>query len=128
MNISQLIEALKDPSIVLSFSDKLLVGVSVALLAMVIVFIILLTIAGIITLLQRDGSNKKQITPKVVESMEVNKVEEENNEDIGELVSVITAAIASATGNSTNNIVVRKIQRTNNNRTSWERMAKNTTK
>ncbi|WP_373600950.1 OadG family protein [Paraclostridium bifermentans] len=128
MNISQLLESLKDPSAVLSLGEKLLVGVSVAILSMTVVFIILVMIALIITILQKDRSGKKEVKSEVNLENEVVEIQQSNNEDFGELVSVITAAIAATTGNSTNNIIVRKIQRSNNNKTNWERMAKNTTK
>ncbi|WP_270647895.1 OadG family protein [Paeniclostridium hominis] len=129
MNISQLLEAVKDPSSTLSMGEKLLAGVSVAVLSMAVVFIVLVVIALIITILQRDGSKKvKEDNIELIKQKEDEKKDVNNNEDLGELVSVITAAIAATTGNSTNNIVVRKIQRSNNTKTSWERMAKNTTK
>lgn len=129
MNISQLLEAVKDPSSTLSMGEKLLAGVSVAVLSMAVVFIVLVVIALIITILQRNGSKKvKEDNIELIKQKEDEKKDVNNNEDLGELVSVITAAIAATTGNSTNNIVVRKIQRSNNTKTSWERMAKNTTK
>ncbi|MBC6002773.1 Na+-transporting methylmalonyl-CoA/oxaloacetate decarboxylase%2C gamma subunit [uncultured Clostridium sp.] len=129
MNISQLLEAVKDPSSTLSMGEKLLAGVSVAVLSMAVVFIVLVVIALIITILQRDGSKKvKEDNIELIKQKEDEIKDVNNNEDLGELVSVITAAIAATTGNSTNNIVVRKIQRSNNTKTSWERMAKNTTK
>ncbi|MDU1538497.1 MAG: OadG family protein [Paraclostridium sp.] len=129
MNISQLLEAVKDSSSTLSMGEKLLAGVSVAVLSMAVVFIVLVVIALIIAILQRDGSKKvKEDNIEVIKQKEDEIKEVNNNEDLGELVSVITAAIAATTGNSTNNIVVRKIQRSNNTKTSWERMAKNTTK
>ena len=129
MNISQLLEAVKDPSSTLSMGEKLLAGVSVAVLSMAVVFIVLVVIALIITILQRDGSKKvKEDNIELIKQKEDEIKDVNNNEDLGELVSVITAAIVATTGNSTNNIVVRKIQRSNNTKTSWERMAKNTTK
>lgn len=129
MNISQLLEAVKDPSSTLSMGEKLLAGVSVAVLSMAVVFIVLVVIALIITILQRDGSKKvKEDNIELIKQKEDEIKDVNNNEDLRELVSVITAAIAATTGNSTNNIVVRKIQRSNNTKTSWERMAKNTTK
>ena len=129
MNISQLLEALKNPSSALSIGEKLLAGVSVAVLSMVVVFIVLVVIALIIAILQRDKSRKiKEDNNLETVKQEENKIQKDNNENFGELVSVITAAIAATTGNSTNNIVVRKIQRSNNTKTSWERMVKNTTK
>ena len=129
MIISQLLEAVKDPSSTLSMGEKLLAGVSVAVLSMAVVFIVLVVIALIIAILQIDKSKKvKEDNIELIKQKEDEIKEVNNNEDLGELVSVITAAIAATTGNSTNNIVVRKIQRSNNTKTSWERMAKNTTK
>ena len=61
MNISQLLEALKNPSSVLSLGEKLLAGVSVAILSMTVVFIILLIIALIITILQKERSSKREV-------------------------------------------------------------------
>lgn len=127
MNISQLLETLKDPTITLSIGETLLAGVSVALLSMSVVFIVLLVIVAIINLLQSEKlkiiSKKKLQKENIIESKEIKK-----DENIEELVSVITAAIAALTGNSTNDIIVRKISRTNNSKTNWERMTKNTTK
>ncbi len=130
MNISQLLEALKDPQASLTVGDKLLAGVSVTILSMVVVFIVLVIIASIISLLQREKAKPQSVSSvetKVDEAIQ-NQVEINNGSNIEELVSVITAAIAATTGNSTNNIVVRKIVRSNNSKTSWERMSKNTTK
>ncbi|MGL5507860.1 MAG: OadG family protein [Paraclostridium sp.] len=130
MNISQLLEALKDPSASLTISEKLLAGVSVAILSMTVVFIVLVIISFIIRLLQQEKSKPKAVSPienKVAEVIN-DQVEINSTENMEELVSVITASIAAATGNSTNDIVVRKIVRSNNSKTSWERMAKNTTK
>lgn len=128
MNISQLLEALKGPSSVLSLGEKLLAGVSVAILSMTVVFIILVIIAFIITILQKDRSSKKEVKSELNLENEVVEIQQNNSEDFGELVSVITGAIAASTGNSINNIVVRKVQKSNNNKTNWERMSKNTTK
>ena len=127
MNISQLLEALKDPSAGLTVGEKLLAGFSVTILSMVVVFIVLVIIAAIISLLQRE---KAKPAPVQVVSNEPLNVQEVSNEtqDMGELVSVITAAICAATGNSTNNILVRKIVRSNNSKSSWESMSKNITK
>ncbi|MEG2291408.1 MAG: OadG family protein [Clostridium sp.] len=130
MNISQLLEALKDPSAVLSLGEKLLAGVSVAILSMGVVFIVLVVIALIIAILQKDRSDKNKEVSATTNIKELSNelIKASSNDNTEELVSVITAAIAAATGNSINNIIVRKIERSNNNKTSWERMAKNTTK
>ncbi|MFR3499498.1 OadG family transporter subunit [Paraclostridium bifermentans] len=128
MNISQLLEALKDPSASISIGEKLLAGVCVAILSMVVVFIVLILISLIIKILQVDRNGKQKNVANVEPIQEASIENKNSNENIEELVSVITASIAAATGNSTNNIIVRKIQRTNNNKSSWERMPKNITK
>ncbi len=128
MNISQLLEALKNPSSVLSLGEKLLAGVSVAILSMTVVFIILLIIALIITILQKERSSKREVKSELNLESEEFEIQQNDSEDFGELVSVITGAIEASTGNSINNIVVRKIQKSNNSKTNWERMSKNTTK
>lgn len=127
MNIIQLLESLKDPSAVLTIGDKLLVGFSVALLSMSVVFIILVIIALIINLLQRE---KAKVEVLNIASSEFSNVEEVNDkiDDMEELVAVITSAIAAATGNSTNNIIVRKISRSNNSKSRWESMSNKNSK
>lgn len=128
MNISQLLEALKDPSASLSIGEKLLAGVCVAILSMAVVFIVLVIIAFIIKILQFDRGNKQKTISNLDPMQESLSNDTSKDENIEELVSVITASIAAATGNSTNNIIVKKIQRNNNNKSSWERMTKNITK
>lgn len=125
MNISQLLEALKDPSASISIGEKLLAGVCVAILSMAVVFIVLVIISLIIKILQIDRTEKQKTVADVESIQEASIENKSSNENIEELVSVITASIAAATGNSTSNIIVRKIQRTNNNKSSWERMPKN---
>ncbi|MGL6107082.1 OadG family protein [Romboutsia sp.] len=121
MNISQLLEALKNTQVNLNIGEKLLTGFSVMILSMVVVFIVLVMIAGIISLLQIE----EKAVDKNVETESLNQsILKTKNEDIAELVAVITAGICTATGNSSNNIVVKKIVRSNNSKTSWESMNK----
>lgn len=127
MSISQLLEALKDPSASISIGEKLLAGICVAILAMAVVFLVLVIIAFIIKILQNDKSKKIALENNTNQVKEI-PINNENNNNMEELVSVITASIAASTGNSANNIVVRKIKRTNNNKSSWERMIKNNSK
>ncbi|HSQ89160.1 hypothetical protein, partial [Romboutsia sp.] len=62
-NISQLLEALKDPSVNLTVGEKLLAGFSVAILSMTVVFIVLVIISAITSLLQRE----KQVLNWIIE-------------------------------------------------------------
>lgn len=59
MNISQLLEALKDSADILTIGEKLLAGLSVTALSMVVVFIVLVIIAATISLLQKKKLNHK---------------------------------------------------------------------
>lgn len=125
MNISQLLEALKDPTVNISVGEKLLAGISVAALSMAVVFIVLVLISIIISLLQRDKSTKQENITQTEKSTTTEEIIDNNQIDMNELVSVITASIAAATGNSSNNIVVRKIVRSNNLQIDWQKLAKN---
>ena len=123
MSISQLLEALKDTNISLTVGEKLLAGVSVAVLSMVVVFIVLVLISGIISLLQKM-ENKSLIINNIEKETETTEIEEEGNFE--EVVAAITAAICSANGGK--KIFVKKIIRTNNTKSNWESMYKNITK
>ena len=123
MSISQLLEALKDTNISLTVGEKLLAGVSVAVLSMVVVFIVLVLISGIISLLQKM-ENKSLIINNIEKETETTEIEEEGNFE--EVVAAITAAICAANGGK--KICVKKIIRTNNTKSNWESMSKNITK
>ena len=123
MSISQLLEALKDTNISLTVGEKLLSGVSVAVLSMVVVFIVLVLISGIISLLQKM-ENKSLIINNIEKETETTEIEEEGNFE--EVVAAITAAICAANGGK--KICVKKIIRTNNTKSNWESMYKNITK
>ena len=129
MSISQLLEALKDTNISLTVGEKLLSGVSVAVLSMVVVFIVLVLISGIISLLQKmEDDNKKENKSLSINNIEketeTTEIEEEGNFE--EVVAAITAAICAANGGK--QICVKRIIRTNNTKSNWESMSKNITK
>ena len=129
MSISQLLEALKDTNVSLTISEKLLAGVSVAVLSMVVVFIVLVLISTIISLLQKmEDDNKKENKSLSINNIEketeTTEIEEEGNFE--EVVAAITAAICAANGGE--KICVKKIIRTNNTKSNWESMYKNITK
>lgn len=123
MSLIQLLDALKDPANTLSVGEKLIAGLSVALISMVVVYIILMLISGIITLLQKGANKPEKVSEVSVENTEVST---ENSADdvsgIEELVAVITAAISAQSGTSASNIIVKKVIRSNNNKSSWENM------
>lgn len=118
MSISQLLESLKVDAASMPMGERLLAGCATTLLSMVVVFIVLVLIAMIIRVVNAAPEDKKSKMAeiKVDENKEV--LEEVNSEDNDELVAVITAALV-ASGNK--NIVVKRISRTNNIQSNWEK-------
>ena len=124
MNLRQLLEALKDPSASVSVGEKLLAGFSVAIISMVVVFIVLILISGIISLLERQTDKTKKINE---ETKTPDTIPDHNEQEVNaELVAVITAAIATQTGKPANNLLVKKVVRSNNYKTGWENMKNDT--
>lgn len=120
MSISELLQMLKTDINSMSMGEKILGGVYTALLAMGVVFIVLALIMFIIKVINITPIDKN--VDKVSNSSDIANVQEnqtsnELNDDI-ELVSVITAAIMAS---SSKNIVVRRITRTNNIQSNWEK-------
>ncbi len=118
MNISQLLENLKIDAASMPMGERLLAGCATTLLSMVVVFIVLVLIAEIIKVVNAGPKDKKNKVAeiKVDENKEVS--EEISTEDDNELVAVITAAISAS---SNKNIVVKRISRTNNIQSNWEK-------
>ncbi|MEF9992420.1 MAG: OadG family protein [Romboutsia sp.] len=113
MNISELLNTLKTDIATMSIGEKLLGGFSTALLAMIVVFTILVLIAFIIRIINAQPKEVEKI-----KEVETNKIVEEKLEDSTELTAIITAAIVAS---SNKNIVVRRITRTNNVKSNWEK-------
>lgn len=122
MNISNLLELMKNDVSSLTVGQLLLGGIVVSVLSMIVVFIILILIAFFIKVLQRDSKKNKIEANIQEEATTILSEPEPKGENIEELVAVITAAIASSSDNSTNNIVVRRIVKTNNIQGNWEKM------
>lgn len=126
MNISGLLENLKNNIDAMSMKEIILGGFATALLAMMVVFTILVLISLIIRIINAQPNEKvnESSKNKSVDIVDVlaNKAEEDLNdnlEDDDELVAIITASIVAASGK---NIVVKRITRTNNNKSSWEKV------
>ena len=126
MNISQLLESLKINIENMSTAERLLGGIATAALAMLVVFVVLILIAGLITIINKTPQEKQIETKENQSNIEAAETEEESLEESLEdnlqLVSVITAAIMASSNNK--NIVVRRITRSNNVQTNWEKMSK----
>ena len=124
MNLSNILESLKESSINLSIGEKLFAGLSIAILSMILVFIVLGLIALLINLLQLDRNTKIDENSKLDKNkiVKANVIEDEEIDMMkdSELVSVIIASILASKDENTN-IVVRRIVRTNNQKSNWEK-------
>lgn len=127
MNISGLLETLKTNIDTMSMGEKILGGFATALLAMIVVFTILVLISLIIRVINtqpketsneaKNNSSHKSNTIDIVRDAILEKAEEDLSDE-DELIAIVTAAIVATSGK---NIVVKRITRTNNNKSNWEK-------
>lgn len=127
-----LLERFADPSLITNMTtgEKMLASTYVTILGMGITFLALITLWIAITMLTRviHGIENKQKQAAVVKTQPqaaapvVEIVEE--TDDL-ELVAVITAAIAAATNQPMNQIVVKNIRRVSGNIPTWQQMGIN---
>lgn len=98
----------------MSFGDSLIVTV----VSMAVVFAVLVVIAFLISIMQNLLGGKQQEAPSgaVVTAPEIEEVPEE---DFGEIVAVIMAAIQAAEGNASG-FKVNTIKRLNDARDAWK--------
>lgn len=99
----------------MSFGDSLIVTV----VSMVVVFSVLVVIAFLISIMQKLLGGKPQEAPAVV-TVSDSEVEEVPEEDFGEIVAVIMAAIQVAEGNASG-FKVNTIKRLNDARDAWKK-------
>lgn len=120
MSISELLQNLKTNIDSMSVGEKLFGGCATAVLAMGIVFLILVLIMYIIKIINANPKVENVNTESTISNIaDIEKNEDISKEDdVDELVSVITAAIMAS---SLNNIIVRRITRTNNIQSNWEK-------
>lgn len=126
-----LLERFADPTIIqsMSFGEKMMASVYVAVLGMGITFIALVILWGAIAIMSRviAGFENKKTEVKVVkeqpvvDSSPVEASVQESASDEKELVAVITAAIAAITEQPANQIFVRNIRRVEGNLPAWQR-------
>lgn len=121
MSISELLQNLKIDASSMHMGEKLLAGLYTTLLAMGVVFIILVLIAFIIKIINDKPKVGNKKLNKDINEMKAqeNKQPQTQEQYDNELISVITAAIAAS---GSKNIIVRRIERTNNKQSDWEKM------
>jgi len=123
----------------MTLGERLLGSLQVTLLGVAVVFVALASLFIIIMLLDKfvhqaeSGAEKRkskktaaQTTTKEAadKSPGVVPEEESKEEDMGQLVAVITAAVAASMHTSTHNIVVRNIVRTPDTAPAWNRLGR----
>ncbi len=118
-----LLERFADPDLIvqMEFSQKVLASTYVALLGMGITFLALILLWGVIEIQSRlvAGIDKKTEAVKVAPKAKAPEVKAAVTEDL-ELVAVITAALAAATGQPMNQIVVKNIRRIAGEQPAWK--------
>jgi sodium pump decarboxylase gamma subunit len=112
----------------MSATEQLIYGLIVTLIGMAIVFIVLIALSYMLDLLKViSNRDKNQKGNKKVESIEDTtepEIQEQvAEEDEGELIAVISAAIAAVMG-SQSNIVVRSIRRVSDETPIWAKIGK----
>ena len=106
--------------------EKLSQGLPIAVIGYVMVFVVLAILWGVIELMRVFLTPKK---PKVVE--EVKTIQPENNDvvedevDEGELVAVLTAAIAASLNTSTYNLKIKSFKRIDTKNNAWSNASRN---
>ncbi len=125
-----LLDRLRDPSVEMSFGDKLAASLQVTVLGVVIVVLALVLLYFAINIMEKLLQDPKKSAAKATEAQSVKAVTAEPSEDqesqqganeqnYEELVAVITAAIAASLETSTHNIVVRNIVRSADTTPAW---------
>ncbi|NBG88545.1 OadG family protein [Isachenkonia alkalipeptolytica] len=127
-----LLDRLRDPSVEMSFGDKLAASIQVTILGVVIVLMALILLYFAINIMEKllrqpqkpaaKATEEKPSTPAAAEPVKEEEREPSAAEQQDEeLVAVITAAIAASMETSTHNIVVRNIVRTADTTPAWGR-------
>lgn len=109
-----LIDKLKTAIDSLTLGERIIGGLQVALFGMLVVFIILLCIMVGINLLYKFAGDSKKVPSTSISTEETTMTEEDRVvavEEYGELVAVISAAIANSLDTPIHNIKVKNITR-----------------
>lgn len=104
--------------------EELGLGLTTTLICMAIVFTILIVLSYVIRL-QRiivekiEGKGNKQATKAQIAPQAAKPEVQKAEEDDGELLAVISAAVAAALGRSASNIIVKSIRRVEPETLTW---------
>ena len=118
----------------MSLIDKLGQGVPIAIIGYVMVFVVLAILWGIIELMHiiltpKTSKNKKKEEVKVTQNSLIEKeteaVVETEQVDEGELVAVLTAAVAASLNTSTYNLRIKSFKRIDTKNNAWSNASRN---
>lgn len=119
MNATQLIQQMKTGA-ELSGGEKILGGLTVTLLAMVIVFLVLIVLMSAIKLmgkvLSRTNKQPEKVAPAAAPIAAAEVIEEDDDEEIA---AVIGAVVAMMSAGGQGALTVRKITRVEGQRPNW---------
>jgi len=106
--------------------EKLSQGLPIAIIGYAMVFVVLAILWGVIEIMRVILTPKK---PKVTEvkptEKSVQSVIEEEQVDEGELVAVLTAAIAASLNTSTYNLKIKSFKRIDTKNNAWSNASRN---
>lgn len=111
MNATELLHHLAENAEALSTSERVSGALMVTLLAMLIVFAVLVILIFAIKIMGSVLGTTPKAEVKEAPQAQIAE-EEEEAEDEGELVAVISAAVAASLGRNINEIVVTRVRRT----------------
>lgn len=96
----------------MTLGERFVNSIGLTILGMVIVFVVLIVLSYALDLLRILGTDKKKSGPsqEVENPAEPVNAVEESQEDDGELIAVITAAIASLSGSTIENFFIKSIK------------------
>lgn len=110
----------------LTFGEKLIGSIQVTIFGLVIVFLALGVLYFCITAMNRVLNPSEKEKPQAVAPVKIEepKAVAEESEDEGELVAVLTAAIAATLNTTTHSIVVRNIIRHTESTPAWGKLGR----
>lgn len=124
----ELIEQMTTGEKTIAALETTVMGVTITFAALIIIWGLLIILNKVVTKIEKNEENKNKIIKSEENTSEDNQIQEveiEDEEDNDEeLVAVITAAVASHMGKSTNTIVVKNIVRVNDDTPAWGKVGR----
>ncbi|MDR1704448.1 MAG: OadG family protein [Clostridiales bacterium] len=123
MDLTQLLQTMRDDIASLDIGQKAVGGLVVTLLCMVIVFMVLIVLMFIVKAMRiarKEKGNQEGDTPAVKAEALVSLPSAIISEDDDEIAAVIAAALAAA-GGGASGLIVRNITRVPDQSTQWSK-------